>query len=338
MPAKPLKLVKRIEAPKTPSHLSIDSTSSRGLCLAAGQRRAAGHRPGHAGRALEGPTGKMPADLYLTPDDRLLLVGLTGDRFVEAYDVSVPPAEAGQAHCHRQRRARLPLDGRRAPPVRQQPRGQHHQPDRPPDAGVVAELPGPGGPDCMDLLADRRTLLVSSRWARKLSVHRHPSRKVVQQIDVGRSPHGVWTLDHAPRQLSAVAGPAAAWLPLAVAAAPACDKPVYLTFDTGHMGVAPLVAEVLAAPQVKATFFLANERTLDGGSSLDDALGAVVAARAAEGHAFGSHTWDHDVWLADVPAAARAADHGAAGRASRACWTPPPTAPNWNARRAASRP
>ena len=64
---------------------------------------------------------------------------------------------------------------------------------------VVAELPGPGGPDCMELLADRRTLLVSSRWARKLSFVDIETRKVVRQVDVGRSPHGVWTLDHAPR-------------------------------------------------------------------------------------------------------------------------------------------
>jgi preprotein translocase subunit SecE len=25
------------------------------------------------------------------------------------------------------------------------------------------------------------------------------ARKVVRQVEVGRSPHGVWTLDHAPR-------------------------------------------------------------------------------------------------------------------------------------------
>lgn len=87
--------------------------------------------------------------------------------------------------------------------------------------------------------------------------------------------------------------------------APACDKPVYLTFDTGHMGVAPLVAEVLNRHGVKVTFFLANERTQDGGSSLDDAWAPWWKARAAEGHAFGSHTWDHDVWQADVPAGLR---------------------------------
>ena len=35
-------------------------------------------------------------------------------------------------------------------------------------------------------------------------------------------------------------------------------KPVYLTFDTGHMGVAALVAEVLRRADVRATFFAAQ--------------------------------------------------------------------------------
>ena len=96
--------------------------------------------------------------------------------------------------------------------------------------------------------------------------------------------------------------PAALLLAVAGAAAAApCDKPLYLTFDTGHMAVAPLVAEVLARQQVRVTFFLANEKTQTGGSSLDDHWAPWWKARVAEGHAFGSHTWDHDSWLADVP-------------------------------------
>ena len=87
----------------------------------------------------------------------------------------------------------------------------------------------------------------------------------------------------------------------AAAPAPACDRPVYLTFDTGHMGVADLVADVLRRHGVRATFFLAYERSLSGGSSLDEPWADWWRARAAEGHAFGSHTWDHDVWRADLP-------------------------------------
>ncbi|MDO9286311.1 MAG: polysaccharide deacetylase family protein [Aquabacterium sp.] len=81
----------------------------------------------------------------------------------------------------------------------------------------------------------------------------------------------------------------------------ACSQPVYLSFDTGHMGVAPLVAQVLREQGVKATFFLANERTKTGGWSLDDHWAPWWRERAAEGHAFGSHTWDHHTWLADRP-------------------------------------
>ena len=96
-----------------------------------------------------------------------------------------------------------------------------------------------------------------------------------------------------------------------------CERPVYLTFDTGHMAVAPLVAEVLTRHEVKATFFLADERTRTGGSSLDDTWAPWWKARAAEGHAFGSHTWDHDVWLADTAAGLRVkpTQGPAAGRA-----------------------
>lgn len=81
--------------------------------------------------------------------------------------------------------------------------------------------------------------------------------------------------------------------------AASCAKPVYLSFDTGHMAVAPLIAEVLQRQQVKASFFIANERTRDGGNTLDEHWANWWRARAAEGHVFGSHTWDHATWKAD---------------------------------------
>jgi peptidoglycan/xylan/chitin deacetylase (PgdA/CDA1 family) len=92
---------------------------------------------------------------------------------------------------------------------------------------------------------------------------------------------------------------------LAVAAAPLraqpCDKPLYLTFDTGHMEVAPLVAEVLRRHDVQVTFFAANERTRAGDGSLGEHWAPWWKARAAEGHEFASHTWDHVYWRADLP-------------------------------------
>jgi peptidoglycan/xylan/chitin deacetylase (PgdA/CDA1 family) len=84
------------------------------------------------------------------------------------------------------------------------------------------------------------------------------------------------------------------------AAQGSCTKPVYLSFDTGHMGVAPLVTEVLKRQDVRVTFFGAAERTLTGGDSLDNQWASWWKARAAEGHEFASHTYDHAYWRGDV--------------------------------------
>ena len=81
--------------------------------------------------------------------------------------------------------------------------------------------------------------------------------------------------------------------------APACSKPVYLTFDTGHMAVAPLIAQVLKRHEVKVTFFAADEPTKEGDGSLGNHWAPWWRERAAEGHAFASHTIDHTYWRAD---------------------------------------
>lgn len=78
-------------------------------------------------------------------------------------------------------------------------------------------------------------------------------------------------------------------------------KPVYLTLDTGHMGVAPWIAEVLNKHQVPVSFFAAQERTQTGDGSLGSVWAPWWKARAGEGHVFASHTYDHVYWLADLP-------------------------------------
>ena len=90
----------------------------------------------------------------------------------------------------------------------------------------------------------------------------------------------------------------------APAADSACRGHVYLSFDTGSMSQAQLVADTLGRHQVRATFFLANEKTVRGDYALDAAWADYWRARAAEGHAFGTHTWRHGRFLADAPAGA----------------------------------
>jgi peptidoglycan/xylan/chitin deacetylase (PgdA/CDA1 family) len=84
------------------------------------------------------------------------------------------------------------------------------------------------------------------------------------------------------------------------AQAPACRGTIYLTFDTGSQSQAELIASTLRRHDVKATFFMANEKTVRGDWSLDPSWAPFWKARVAEGHAFGSHTFDHVYWQRDA--------------------------------------
>jgi len=91
-----------------------------------------------------------------------------------------------------------------------------------------------------------------------------------------------------------------AWALKGVPATPQCKKPVYLTFDTGHMGVAPLISQVLQKHQVPVTYFAAHEKTQEGDGSLGQHWSAWWKAQAVNGHDFASHTYDHAYWRADI--------------------------------------
>lgn len=78
-----------------------------------------------------------------------------------------------------------------------------------------------------------------------------------------------------------------------VAAAQSCAQTVYLTFDTGSQSQAQFIADILKKHQVKATFFLANEKTVSGDFSLDPSWASYWVGLAQDGHAFGTHTFDH---------------------------------------------
>lgn len=197
--AVPLQLARRLPAHRTPSHLAIDRRST--VVYASMQdsdELLAVDLHAHQPR-WKVKVGRMPADVFLLPDDRTLLVALTGDVAVEAWDVS------GAAPRLRQRI----VTGAGAHAFRARGDGRHvfvsnrvantiSQIDLQ-TLAVTAVLPAPGGPDCIEVMDDRRTLLVTSRWARRLTWIDAETRQVIRQVAVGRSPHGVWTLNHAPR-------------------------------------------------------------------------------------------------------------------------------------------
>ena len=85
------------------------------------------------------------------------------------------------------------------------------------------------------------------------------------------------------------------------AQAMACEGTIYLTFDTGSQSQAELIAATLRKHHIKATFFLANEKTVRGDYSLDPAWAPFWKQLVQDGHAFGTHTFDHVYWQGDLP-------------------------------------
>jgi YVTN family beta-propeller protein len=195
-------LVKRINAPRTPSHLFIDSKSEMLYSsLQDSDELIAIHLPTQTVK-WKIPVGRMPADVFVTADDKRLLVGLTGGDSVEVYDISAggdaPPKlvtrikTGAGAHAFRSKgdKRHVFVSNRVANTISLIDTQEMK---------IVESYPAPGGPDCMELSADGKLLKVTSRWAKKLTVIDLDAKKIVRQVNVGRSPHGVWTLDHAPR-------------------------------------------------------------------------------------------------------------------------------------------
>ena len=89
-------------------------------------------------------------------------------------------------------------------------------------------------------------------------------------------------------------------LGLPAALAQTCKGTLYLTIDTGWMNHAEHIARTLNKHSIKATFFLANEKTFRGDYSLDNSWADFWKARVAEGHTFGTHTWHHGYFRGDL--------------------------------------
>ena len=195
-----LTLVRRIPTGKTPSHIWIDSRSTTAYVTMQDSNELVAVDLARQQIVWRIRTGELPADVFGTPDDRFLLVALTGGEGVEVYDLASPVPQlvrlirtGAGAHAFRA------VGDRRHVLVSNRVANTISKIDYQ-TMQVVDEYPGPSGPDCMDLTADGRYILVASRWAGKLSVIDTTTRQVVRQVRVGKSPHGVWTLDHAPRQ------------------------------------------------------------------------------------------------------------------------------------------
>jgi YVTN family beta-propeller protein len=169
-------LAKHIEVAKTPSHMTFASDNRTVFVTLQDSGELA---------VIDLPTqqvlwkmhvGEAPAGLWMTPGDRYLLVGMTGED-----DVTV-------------------VDWRKQQIVKKIHTGRGAHNFRNLDDGTnVGDITGlMPGPDDMELTPDKRYLWVGFRFSRHVGVIDLTTRKLIDTVAVGRSPHGIFFDNRAP--------------------------------------------------------------------------------------------------------------------------------------------
>ncbi|WP_317202050.1 cytochrome D1 domain-containing protein [Janthinobacterium sp.] len=192
-----LTLAKRIPLAKLPSHMAFNAASTMAFITQQGSDQVSAIDLATQTVKWTMPVGKLPAGIAMTPDDKYLLVGIMGSDYVEVIDwktqKTVKRIKAG-AGTHNFRA----LGDKRHTFVSNRVSNTINIIDQQ-TLENVGTINVPGGPDCMEVSADGKTMWVTLRWIKKVAVIDLATRKVIKLIPVGRSPHGVYFINHSPR-------------------------------------------------------------------------------------------------------------------------------------------
>ena len=192
-------LAGRIPLGKAPSHLAFNHDSSIVFVTLQDSNELAAIDLATQKLMWRIKIGKTPAGVWMTPDDKLLLVGTSvmGEDYVQAIDWRTKKTlskivTGNGAHNF------LPEGDATHVFVSNRVAGSVCRLNEK-TLGNEGCFPVPGGPDCMELSSDGTELWVTSRWTKTVNVVDLRTQKIEHVIRVGRSPHGVYFHQHAGR-------------------------------------------------------------------------------------------------------------------------------------------
>ncbi len=136
--------------------------------------------------------GKAPAGVLMLPDNKRLLVALTGEDGI----LVMNPADGsvtGRLQTGKGAHNFWPWGDGRHWLLSNRVEGTVSVIDTQ-AMTVVNTIRLPGGPDCMDITPDGKELWVTQRFLRRIAIVDMATLKVVASIPVGKSPHGVFIL------------------------------------------------------------------------------------------------------------------------------------------------
>lgn len=191
-----LELAKRVRLAKTPSHIAFDAASTTAFITQQGSNEVSAIDLTTQQVKWTMPVGKLPAGIFMTPDNKYLLIGIMGKDYVQVIDWRtqkiVKTIRTGEgAHNFRAH------GDKRYVYVSNRVSNTINIVDLQTleNVGTIAV---PGGPDCMEVTEDGKTMWVTLRWIKKVAVIDLASKKVIKTIPVGRSPHGIYFFNRAP--------------------------------------------------------------------------------------------------------------------------------------------
>ena len=136
--------------------------------------------------------GKAPAGVVMLPDNKRLLVALTGEDGLVVMDPR-DGSVTGRLQTGKAAHNFWPKGDGRHWFLSNRIEGTVSLIDTQ-DMVVVNTIRVPGGPDCMDITPEGNELWVTQRFLRRIAIVDMATLKVVASIPVGKSPHGVFIL------------------------------------------------------------------------------------------------------------------------------------------------
>lgn len=200
------KLAGRIFIDGLPSHMAFDAESKTVFVSLQQSGRLAAFDLATQTLKWNVPVGNTPAGVLMLPDNKRLLVALTGEDGLAVVDPKDGKV-TGRLQTGRGAHNFWPKGDGRHWFVSNRVEGSVSLVDTQ-DMKVVGAVKVPGGPDCMDITADGKELWVTQRFLRRVAVVDLEQMKVVASVPVGKSPHGVFMLKPGPAAPVAPVSPA----------------------------------------------------------------------------------------------------------------------------------
>lgn len=186
------KLVGRVFLSSVPSHLAFDKDSKTVFVTLQESNRATAIDLESQMVKWSTEVGRAPAGIVMLPDDKRIMVALTGEDAVQILNPK-DGAIIGRLQTGKAAHNFFPKGDGRHWFLSNRVESTVSLIDTQ-DMKIVGTIKVPGGPDDMAITEDGKEMWITQRFLRRVAVVDLAQMKVVASVRVGKSPHGLYIL------------------------------------------------------------------------------------------------------------------------------------------------